>query len=161
MTGFFTTPPLYYLLWEERSNGVLLLVHREITSNHAFADSKWHLVLLVWKVDSGHFRLYVDDKFEYNRQTFLHSSPFSGGNLILGQSQSSFGSILEGTAMKGDIMHFNMWERMLTGAEALDLYSDCSVKLGNLVQWPEINIAFRGNVTRTPLVRCLPKGKQF
>ena len=115
-------------------------------------------MVFVWEVTTGQFRLHVDDKVEYNGQTFQLSSTFSGGHLILGQSQNSYGSILEGRAMRADIMHFNVWERMFTEAEALELYLDCNVRLGNLVQWPEINIAFRGNVTRTPFVRCLPKG---
>ena len=139
-------------------NDILFFVHREITSNQRFADSKWHLVLFVWGVKNGILRLHVDDKVVYSGQSTQYSVPFPGGNLILGQSQDISGAIIKNEALKAAIMHFNMWEHVISEEMATGVYSDCNVQIGNLVPWSEMQIAIHGAVTRTAFVRCLPKG---
>ncbi|KAJ7326511.1 hypothetical protein OS493_027455 [Desmophyllum pertusum] len=133
---------------------------KEITSNHSFADSNWHHVLLAWDVKNGVLRFYVDGKVEFNDQSTQHSVPFPGGHLILGQSQNSSGSINESASLNADIKHFNMWQHMFTEQEALKIYSDCNVQIGTLVPWPEMQVALHGAVTRTEFnVSCLVKEK--
>lgn len=115
----------------------------------------------MWGVKNGILRLHVDDNVVFRGQTAQQSKPFPGGSLVLGQSQDSSGSIIDKQSLKADIMHFNMWEHMFSEAEAMDLHSDCRLKLGNLVPWPEIQIAIHGNVTRTTFVGCPPKGMTY
>ena len=132
--------------------------NREINSEHSFVDSKWHHMLLAWDVQNGSLRFYVDIKTAFNGQITQHSEPFPGGRLILGQSQNTFAVIDGSGSLKADIMHFNMWEHMFTEQEKIAVYSDCNVQLGTLVPWPEVQVAIRGNITRTIFVRCFVEG---
>jgi len=130
------------------------LSNREISSEHGFADSKWHHFLLAWDVKNGILRFYVDIKVLLNGQTTRYSEPFPSGRLILGQLQDAFGSINANESLKADIMHFNMWQRMFTEQEIMDIHSECNVNIGTLVPWPEMLLSLHGNVTRTAFVKC-------
>ena len=129
-----------------------------MNSEHSFADSKWHHMLLAWDVENGILRFYVDIEIVLNGQSNQSSEPFPESHLILGQSQNLFGVVNGSESLKADIMHFNMWEHMFTEQETLDMYSDCNVKIGTLVPWPEMQVALRGNVTRVTFVRCFAEG---
>ena len=131
---------------------------RENDSEHSFADSQWHHLLLAWDVKNGISRFYVDSKVALNGQTTQYSEPFPGGNFILGQAQDASGAIYGNESLKADIMHFNMWQRMFTGQEITDIYSECSVNIGTLVPWPEMLLSLHGNVTRTAFIRCFAEG---
>lgn len=137
----------------------MFFAHREINSEHSFADSEWHYLLLAWDVKNGILRFYVDIKVVLNGQTTQYSEPFPGGHLILGQAQDAFGAINENESLRADIMHFNMWQRMFTEQEVVDIYSDCNVNIGTLVPWPEMQLSLHGNVTRTAFaIRCFVEG---
>lgn len=128
--------------------------NREINSEHGFADSEWHHLLLAWDVKNGILRFYVDINVLLNGQTTQYSEPFPGGRLILGQSQDAFGAINANESLKADIMHFNMWQRMFTEQEIMDIHSECNVNIGTLVPWPEMLLSLHGNVTRIAFVKC-------
>lgn len=131
---------------------------RENDSAHSFADSQWHHLLLAWDVKSGILRFYVDSEVALNGQTTQYSEPFPGGRLILGQTQDASGAIYGNESLKADIMHFNMWQRVLTEQEIIDIYSECNVNIGTLVPWPEMLLSLHGNVTRIAFVRCFAEG---
>ena len=114
--------------------------------------------MLAWNVKTGILRFYVDSIVALNGRVTKHSEPFPGGYLILGQAQDVLGAINGNQSLKADIMHFNMWQRMLTGQEIEDIRSDCSVNIGTLVPWPEMLLSLHGNVTRTAFVRCHAEG---
>lgn len=131
---------------------------REINSEHSFADSEWHHLLLAWDVKNGTLRFYVDSKVALNGETTQHSEPFPGGHLIVGQAQDALGAIYGNESLKADIMHFNMWQRILTEQEIIDIYSECNVNIGTLVQWPEMLLSLHGNVAKIAFVRCFAEG---
>ena len=138
-----------------------LLHPRENTSNHAFADSEWHHLLLTWNVISGQWFFRVDNKIGFHSSSSPNPNPFPGGHLILGQSRNRSGDINEGLSLRADVLHFNIWEHVFTEQEALQIYSDCRVLLGTLVPWPEIQVRLHGDVKRTEFVRCQAKGAEI
>ena len=136
----------------------LFSLYREIDSEQSFADSEWHHLLLAWNVTNGILRFYVDSQIALNDQITQHSEPFPGGHLVLGQAQDALGAIIGNESLKADIMHFNMWQRVFTDQEIIDMHSDCNVNIGTLVPWPEMLLSLHGNVTRTAFVRCHAEG---
>ena len=100
----------------------------------------------------------MDTNTVFDGQSTQNSDPFPGGRLILGQSQNTSGAINGSKSLKAHIVHFNMWEHMFTEQQTIDIYSECSVQIGTLVPWPEVQVALRGSITRITYVRCLPQG---
>ena len=144
---------------------IVYLVHlycSHYNSSHSFADSNWHHLLFKWDVLTGDWSFLVDNKFEFQSSFTSSAIPFPGGHLILGQSQNS---IQKAKGLMADIMHFNMWEHVFTDAEAQEMYSSCSVQLGNqlgtLVSWPEIQLRLHGDVKSVEFVRCRVNGTPF
>ena len=96
----------------------------------------------------------MDLKVVLNSQTTQYSEPFPGGHLILGQAQDAFGAINGNESLRADVKHFNIWQRMFTEEEIIDIHSECNVNIGTLVPWPEMLLSLHGNVTSTAFVRC-------
>ena len=78
----------------------------------------------------------------------------------MGQSRSASGAVMD-SGFKGDILHFNMWQREFLSQDALDLYENCSIQLGTLVPWTELLQRLHGDVKKVEFVRCQPDGKKF
>ena len=132
-------------------------IHREYTSTKVLADSNWHHLLLRWNVATGHWSLFVDGEEGHDGQATASAGLSFSSHLTLGQSRSASGAVMD-SGFKGDILHFNMWQRP---QDALDIYTSCSIQLGTLVRWTDLLERLHGDVKKVEFVRCQPVGKKF
>ena len=135
-------------------------IHREYNSTKVLADSNWHHLLLRWNVATGHWSLFVDGEAGHIGQANASVGLSFLSHLTVGQSRSASGAVMD-SGFKGDILHFNMWQREFLSQDALDLYGNCSIKQGTLVPWTELLQRLHGDVKKVEFVRCQPDGKKF
>ena len=108
----------------------------------------------------GHWSLFVDGEAGHIGQANASVGLSFLSHLTVGQSRSASGAVV-GSGFKGDILHFNMWQREFLSQDALDLYGNCSIQLGTLVPWTELLQRLHGDVKKVEFVRCQPDGKKF
>ena len=132
-------------------------IRREYNSTKVLADSNWHHILLRWNAASGQWSVFVDGEAGHIGQATASTGLSFLSHLTVGQSRSASGAVMD-SGFKGDILHFNMWQREL---DALDLYGNCSIQLGTLVPWTELLQRLHGDVKKVEFVRCQPDGKKF
>lgn len=103
----------------------------------------------------------MDSKVGFHGDLTSNVTAFPGGQLILGQSRNISGAINSDQSLRADILHFNMWDHVFTAQEVLHVYSNCSVHLGTLVSWPDVQVRVYGNIKRIEIVRCQANGKPY
>ena len=135
-------------------------IRREYNSTKVLADSNWHHILLRWNVATGQWSLFVDGEAGHIGQATARTGLSFLSHLTVGQSRSASGAVMD-SGFKGDILHFNMWQREFLSQDALDLYENCSIQLGTLVPWTELLQRLHGDVKKFEFVRCQPDGKKF
>ena len=109
---------------------------------------------------TGHWSLFVDGEAGHIGQANASVGLSFLSHLTVGQSRSASGAVMD-SGFKGDILHFNMWQREFLSQDALDLYGNCSIQLGTLVPWTELLQRLHGDVKKVEFVRCQPDGKKF
>ena len=109
---------------------------------------------------TGQWSVFVDGEAEHIGQVTASTGLSFLSHLTVGQSRSASGAAMD-SGFKGDILHFNMWQREFLSQDALDLYENCSIQLGTLVPWTELLQRLHGDVKKFEFVRCQPDGKKF
>ncbi|XP_074627543.1 uncharacterized protein LOC141885641 [Acropora palmata] len=127
----------------------------EYNSTKVLADSNWHHLLLRWNVATGQWSVFVDGEAGHIGQVTASTGLSFLSHLTVGQSRSASGAVMD-SGFKGDILHFNMWQREFLSQDALDLYENCSIQLGTLVPWTELLQRLHGDVKKVEFVRCQP-----
>ena len=71
----------------------------------------------------------------------------TNGILIVGQEQDSFGGGFDPSQhFLGELTGLNIWNRVLSPIEILEMSKSCHVGKGNVKKWSDFKVGMRGNV---------------
>ena len=111
-------------------------------------DGAWHHLCFTWENTYGELKLYKNGKFEgQHRGLEVGYTVRSGGHLVLGQDQDTFGGgfQLENT-LNAQLAEVNMWDRVLSESEIATQYTNCRIPSGPVVAWSELKTLTHGSV---------------
>lgn len=111
-------------------------------------DGAWHHLCFTWENTYGELKLYKNGKFEgQHRGLEVGYTVRSGGHLVLGQDQDTFGGgfQLENT-LNAQLAEVNMWDRVLSESEIASQYTNCRIPSGPVVAWSELKTLTHGSV---------------
>ncbi|EDO48744.1 predicted protein, partial [Nematostella vectensis] len=99
---------------------------------------KWHTVCLAWQ-SSGKMWGYIDGVEVKNSQTLAEGSTVKGtGVAVLGQDQDSYGGGFQTyQAFLGLLKNVNLWDRVLTVDEIIQIAQGCGEARGNAISWQD------------------------
>ena len=88
------------------------------STGHSFSDGEWHDLTVTWNGTSGELNLYDHGVLLYTGTQGAGKTLESGGILMLGQDQDSYGGGLQSNqAFHGELGHFTVWDHVLDGSE--------------------------------------------
>ena len=71
----------------------------------------------------------------------------TNGILIVGQEQDSFGGRFDpNQSYLGELTGLNIWNRVLSPSEILEMSKSCHVGQGNVKKWSDFKVGIRGDV---------------
>ncbi|XP_070541644.1 uncharacterized protein [Ptychodera flava] len=111
-------------------------------------DGSWHHVCITWSSHDGSWKYYHNGVV--NKAGTAHHIGYTianGGVMVLGQEQDAVGGRYDtNQALVGSLTKFNMWSRMLSGAEIQRVVGDCST-FGDVFAWNIANLQIEGDVS--------------
>ncbi|XP_012938062.1 sushi, von Willebrand factor type A, EGF and pentraxin domain-containing protein 1 [Aplysia californica] len=119
-------------------------------------DGQWHHVVLTWSSYRGDWKAYVDGLLRDQGYNLSTSKPIPGkGTLIVGQEQDELGGgFSPSETFVGSLTHLNVWDDALSLADIEKLRFSCDSFYGNVISWPQVQEALKGNVGTSPSQFC-------
>ena len=91
------------------------------STGRAFSNGEWRDLTVTWNGTTGRLKAYDDGVLFYNSAQGAGKSVDTGGILMLGQDQDSYGGGLDGAqAFHGDIASLTIWDRIIDQTEITD-----------------------------------------
>ena len=88
------------------------------STGRSFNNGEWRDLTVTWDGTTGRLKAYEDGTLFYNSAQGAGKSIETGGILMLGQDQDSYGGGLSPSqAFKGDIANFTIWDRIIEQTE--------------------------------------------
>lgn len=87
------------------------------TGYGGFQGTEWQTVTLSWDGASGVVKMYDDGQLVWTHQYAANNTLDSGGILMIGQYQDSYGSTNGNYDFEGDVSHFTIWDHVLGDTE--------------------------------------------
>ncbi|XP_048585272.1 uncharacterized protein LOC5507485 isoform X2 [Nematostella vectensis] len=144
---------IYIIIWD---TGISFFIDGYRTdSGHALIrdlwNNKWHTVCLAWQ-SSCKMWGYIDGVEVTNSSTFVEGSTVRGtGVAVLGQDQDSYGGgFQQSQAFLGLLKNVNLWDRVLTVNEIIQIAQGCGEARGNAISWQDLRFASRNKL---PIIR--------
>ena len=79
------------------------------------------------------------------------------GIVILGQDQDNYGGgFNRKQSFKGEMYGVNMWNKVLSSSEILNMSKSCSNGVGNFLRWKDFVTGLNGNVKNVTPTTCSP-----
>ncbi|XP_068724882.1 neuronal pentraxin-2-like [Montipora capricornis] len=118
-------------------------------------DGLWHHICVTWDNSDGYWRLYKDGKKAKDGKLEKGHVIRTGGALVLGQEQDSFGGSFNAKqCFIGEMTGVNIWDQVKDEEEIQRMSKSCSIGLGNVFRWAHFKSHLRGSLKVTPLPTC-------
>ncbi|XP_006000842.1 neuronal pentraxin-2 [Latimeria chalumnae] len=145
------------VLTEWGNNPIELLINDKVAQLPlAVNDGKWHHVCITWTTRDGMWEAYQDGEKLGTGENLAPWHPIKpGGVIILGQEQDTVGGRFDATqAFVGEISQFNIWDRILSAEDIMNIANCSNIMPGSVIPWVTNNVEVFGGATKSPLEAC-------
>ena len=106
-------------------------------TNVSANDGNWRHICITWESTSGSWALYKDAQIKAQGSGLRTKHKIKyGGVIVLAQEQDSDGgSFQKSQSFVGEMTKVNVWSRVLTANEILQMSKSCAVGRGDVMQW--------------------------
>uniref|UniRef100_A0A803JJA6 Pentraxin n=1 Tax=Xenopus tropicalis TaxID=8364 RepID=A0A803JJA6_XENTR len=136
-------------LWIERDGRIGLYMSGDglIFPRMKFKD-EWNHLCVTWESKRGRTELWMNGRRSATKVYRRKHTVRSGGLVLLGQDQDSFGGGFDKTqSYLGQIKDLQMWTKVLPLRSLKSLFKGREIQNGNIFDWSSLSYIVRGNVT--------------
>ncbi|XP_044182033.1 neuronal pentraxin receptor-like [Acropora millepora] len=136
------------VLIDSTSSLLFYINGRQVRTGVSVNDGSWHHVCASWKSENGWWNMYKDGREEARGSGFKTGYTIkTDGILIIGQEQDAFGGRFDPKQNYiGELTDLNIWNRVLSPIEIVDMSKSCHLGEGNVKKWSDFKVGIRGNV---------------
>lgn len=136
------------VLIDSTSSLLFYINGRQVNTGVSVNDGSWHHVCASWKSENGWWNMYKDGREEARGSGFKTGYKIkTDGILIIGQEQDAFGGRFDPKQNYiGELTDLNIWNRVLSPIEIVDMSKSCHLGEGNVKKWSDFKVGIRGNV---------------
>ena len=112
-------------------------------------DDLWHHVCITWTRVDGKVQFFLDGVLKYAALGYkVDVGITAGGNVRIGQLQTSLGGNNPSYSYHGKLAKLNMWSTVLNESAIVTLFRNPGAENGDLISWKKMRTAaIHGNVT--------------
>ena len=127
-------------------------------TKRSIKDDQWHHICATWENTAGSWNLSIDGALVGNGTNIKTGHVIkSNGIAILGQDQDNHGGGFEQVeSFCGEMYGVNMWNKVLSSSEILEMSKNCSRGVGNFLRWYDFVTGLHGNVSIVTPTTCSP-----